>query len=180
MGTRIFDLNCGWPMYREPYNGSFRYKCGLYQQSHGQKCRHNHADGLVATKFTLSCIRQKLLKLMPQVERRLRALAAASATKVRSKPAADGITAELASVQADLKVVSSNLARAKSDEQYQAISNQFDQLNPGAYKLYVEAAREVGGREIVSIPFQWPPAKAEQAQVAGASELGEVRLELKP
>ena len=53
-------------------------------------------------------------------------------------------------------------------------------LAPGAYKLYVEAAREVGGREIVSLPFQWPPAKAEQSQVAGSSELGEVSLELKP
>ena len=53
-------------------------------------------------------------------------------------------------------------------------------LAPGAYKLYVEAAREVGGREIVSLPFQWPPAKAEQSQVAGSSELGAVSLELKP
>ncbi|HSV61370.1 MAG TPA: DUF2271 domain-containing protein [Variovorax sp.] len=59
-------------------------------------------------------------------------------------------------------------------------SVQLPKLAPGAYKLYVEAAREVGGREILSIPFQWPPAKAEQAQVAGSSELGEVRLELKP
>jgi hypothetical protein len=53
-------------------------------------------------------------------------------------------------------------------------------LTPGAYKLYVEAVREVGGREIVSIPFQWPPAKAEAATVAGNSELGEVRLDLIP
>jgi len=53
-------------------------------------------------------------------------------------------------------------------------------LAPGAYKLYVEAAREVGGREIVSIPFQWPPAKAEQSQAAGSSELGAVTLDLKP
>ena len=53
-------------------------------------------------------------------------------------------------------------------------------LAPGAYKLYVEAAREVGGREIVSIPFQWPPAKAEQSQAAGNSELGAVTLDLKP
>lgn len=59
-------------------------------------------------------------------------------------------------------------------------SVQLPKLAPGAYKLYVEAAREVGGREIVSIPFQWPPTKAEQASVAGSSELGEVRLELKP
>lgn len=53
-------------------------------------------------------------------------------------------------------------------------------LAPGAYKLYVEAAREVGGREIVSIPFQWPPAKAETATVAGSSELGEIKLDLAP
>ena len=59
-------------------------------------------------------------------------------------------------------------------------SVQLPKLAPGAYKLYVEAAREVGGREIVSIPFQCPPTKAEQACAAGSSELGEVRLELKP
>ena len=59
-------------------------------------------------------------------------------------------------------------------------SVQLPKLAPGAYKLYVEAAREVGGREIVSIPFQWPPAMAEHAQAAGTSELGEVKLELKP
>ncbi len=83
MGTRIFDLNCGWTMYRQPYNGAFRYTCGLYQQSHGQQCRHNHVDGMLATRFTLSCIRQKLLTLLPQVEQRLQDLAAASACSPR-------------------------------------------------------------------------------------------------
>ena len=53
-------------------------------------------------------------------------------------------------------------------------------LAPGTYKLYVEAAREVGGREVVSIPFQWPPTQDEQSKVAGNSELGEILLELKP
>lgn len=53
-------------------------------------------------------------------------------------------------------------------------------LAPGAYTLYVEAAREVGGREILSLPFQWPPAKPETASVAGSSELGEIRLDLIP
>ncbi|MDM0113178.1 DUF2271 domain-containing protein [Variovorax sp. J22R133] len=59
-------------------------------------------------------------------------------------------------------------------------SVQLPKLAPGAYKLFVEAARESGGREIVSIPFQWPPAQAEQPQVSGSSELGEVKLELRP
>lgn len=53
-------------------------------------------------------------------------------------------------------------------------------LAPGAYKLVVEAAREVGGREVVSIPFQWPPTSAQQPVAAGKEELGEIRLELKP
>lgn len=53
-------------------------------------------------------------------------------------------------------------------------------LAPGAYKLYVEAAREVGGREIVSIPFQWPPTQGDQPAVTGNSELGDIKLELRP
>ena len=53
-------------------------------------------------------------------------------------------------------------------------------LAPGAYKFVVEASREVGGREVVSVPFQWPPAKAEQASASGSSELGDIRLQLKP
>jgi hypothetical protein len=59
-------------------------------------------------------------------------------------------------------------------------SVQLPKLAPGAYKLYVEAAREVGGREIVSIPFQWPPTQSDQPAVMGKSELGEVKLELRP
>lgn len=53
-------------------------------------------------------------------------------------------------------------------------------LAPGAYRLVVEAAREVGGREAVSIPFQWPPVSRQQVTVAGKEELGEITLELKP
>lgn len=53
-------------------------------------------------------------------------------------------------------------------------------LAPGSYKLVVEAAREVGGREVVSIPFQWPPSAASQPSATGSEELGAIRLELKP
>ena len=50
----------------------------------------------------------------------------------------------------------------------------------GSYKLMVEAAREVGGREVLSVPFDWPPKAAAQAQAQGSSELGAVRVTLKP
>lgn len=53
-------------------------------------------------------------------------------------------------------------------------------LPAGNYKLVVEAAREVGGRELLSLPFVWPPKKAETLNVKGKTELGAISLELKP
>lgn len=53
-------------------------------------------------------------------------------------------------------------------------------LPPGEYKLGVEAAREVGGRELLYIPFQWPPKQAHQASAQGQNELGQITLDLKP
>ncbi|WP_149539113.1 DUF2271 domain-containing protein [Siccirubricoccus phaeus] len=57
----------------------------------------------------------------------------------------------------------------------------FAGLAPGDYTLVVEAAREVGGREMLRLPFQWPPATAARtASAQGSEELGAVSLELKP
>jgi hypothetical protein len=54
------------------------------------------------------------------------------------------------------------------------------ELPAGEYVLNVEAAREVGGRELVKLPFTWPPKSAQNSKAQGASELGAVSLELKP
>ena len=35
LGCRVYDLDCGWTMYRTKRGQGFSYKCGLYQQSHG-------------------------------------------------------------------------------------------------------------------------------------------------
>ncbi len=53
-------------------------------------------------------------------------------------------------------------------------------LAAGSYRLVVEAAREVGGRELVEIPFQWPPKAAQKLENKGSSELGAIAVELKP
>src|SRR5207249_334153 len=77
LGSRVFDMVCGWPMYRQPYNQRFRYLCGLYQQSHGAECKHNCIDGLLATRFLLSCLRQRILapSLRAKLVQKLRAIA---------------------------------------------------------------------------------------------------------
>jgi len=53
-------------------------------------------------------------------------------------------------------------------------------LPAGEYQLVVEAAREVGGRELLRIPFQWPAKAGEPLKAKGEHELGVVALELKP
>ena len=59
-------------------------------------------------------------------------------------------------------------------------SGPLPKLPAGQYQLVVEAAREVGGRELLRVPFQWPPKAAETLKVQGEHELGAVALDLKP
>lgn len=53
-------------------------------------------------------------------------------------------------------------------------------LPPGKYKLMVEAAREHGGEETLSIPFTWPATTAQTGIAQGRTELGAVELIIKP
>ena len=53
-------------------------------------------------------------------------------------------------------------------------------LAPGKYNLVVEAAREVGGRELLKVPFEWPATAAQSASARGSSELGALTLNIKP
>jgi hypothetical protein len=53
-------------------------------------------------------------------------------------------------------------------------------LAPGSYQLVVEAAREVGGRELLKIPFEWPPKGPATLDVKGENEIGTITLKLTP
>ena len=53
-------------------------------------------------------------------------------------------------------------------------------LAPGNYRLVVEAAREVGGRELLKLPFAWPVTAAATSEVKGKTELGRIGLSLVP
>ncbi|HPT27055.1 MAG TPA: DUF2271 domain-containing protein [Bryobacteraceae bacterium] len=63
---------------------------------------------------------------------------------------------------------------------FQGAKSPFAKLEPGPYQLVVEASREVGGREIVRIPFQWPATAAHPVKVKGERELGTVQLSVRP
>jgi hypothetical protein len=53
-------------------------------------------------------------------------------------------------------------------------------LAPGNYTLVVEAVREVGGRELLKIPFAWPAGPGQTGRAKGERELGAVALAVKP
>jgi hypothetical protein len=53
-------------------------------------------------------------------------------------------------------------------------------LPPGNYSLVVEAVREVGGREVVRLPFEWPIKSARRESAKGSTELGAVSLTINP
>ncbi len=57
---------------------------------------------------------------------------------------------------------------------------QLKHLKPGSHTLVVEASREVGGREVVKLPFTWPAQQPERIQQSGESELGEVIMRINP
>lgn len=53
-------------------------------------------------------------------------------------------------------------------------------LATGDYQLVVEAAREVGGRELLRLPFSWPPQHTVSHSAQGNNELGQIDLQLTP
>ncbi|MDP2126804.1 MAG: DUF2271 domain-containing protein [Pseudohongiella sp.] len=59
-------------------------------------------------------------------------------------------------------------------------SAQLAALPDGEYRLFVEAVREVGGREMLDIPFAWPPRQEQSVTAKGETELGTILLTLTP
>ncbi|MEZ5938549.1 MAG: DUF2271 domain-containing protein [Hyphomonadaceae bacterium] len=63
---------------------------------------------------------------------------------------------------------------------YEGAGDPLKALPPGDYVLNIEAAREVGGREVVSVPFKWDGASGGVFEGKGESELGSVKVTLSP
>ncbi len=53
-------------------------------------------------------------------------------------------------------------------------------LTPGQYTLMIEASREVGGREVLKLPFNWPINDVLTVSNQGEHELGKVTLTISP
>ena len=150
LGARIYDMDCTWPMYRVQQGKSFQYKCGLYQQSHGQKCSHNHVDGPTATQFVLSCIRQQLLSpaLLPKLEAKLQEIA----ERDQDNDAGPGVVREVQRIRSEISQITikieraeNNLALADGEDEYRAVSAVFKKLH--AQKNLLEKSLAIADAE---------------------------------
>lgn len=54
------------------------------------------------------------------------------------------------------------------------------ELPKGDYVLLVEMSREVGGREVVKVPFTWPVKETTTHKQTGSTEVGAISLILNP
>jgi DNA invertase Pin-like site-specific DNA recombinase len=127
LGTRVIDMACGWPMYREPHANAFRYKCGLYNQSHGAECKHNHVDGIAATAFALGSLRQILLSpgFVERIEVRLleRARHEQPTESEATMAEIDRLKNSLEQINERCEQASKNLAWAKSQDDFDTVSS---------------------------------------------------------
>jgi hypothetical protein len=171
LSRRIFDMACGWKMSRQPYQTSFRYLCGLYQQSHGARCGHHHVDGLLATRCLLGCIRQRIVSkpTLRKLEERIRAIAERELAKAKPDTVLATKRAALADVRMDLERVGKNLAHAEGEAQYRAVATVFEGLKREEKALQVEL--ETLEQSLVNLPNVESEVKA---ALAGLDRLADL------
>ena len=140
LGTRVIDMNCTWPMYRTPHEGAFRYLCGLYMQSHGATCAHNHIDGPTAVRFLLSCVRQRVLapRVLARLEERLRERARQEANGDEATQELRSREASLLALRKRLETLGRNMGWADTREKFQVISADFDEVTGQVKTLEAE------------------------------------------
>jgi hypothetical protein len=145
LGGRVFDLNCGWPMYRYDRRGQWRYLCALYQNSEAKCCRHNVIDGPAATRFVLDCLRQRVLSpsALAKLKARLQELAASEADEDPAARRLAADQAELRAVRRKLQTVRHNMALAETAEERAATAAVFGELKGEEVRLEARANQPV-------------------------------------
>lgn len=130
LGGRIYDLNCGWLMYRYARRQKWCYGCGLYQNSEARCCRHNVVPGETATRFVLACLRQRVLNpvTLAKLKARLTELAAADRGEDPGQRQVDADRAELAALGRKVQKAAENLALSETPEERAAVAGVFREL----------------------------------------------------
>ncbi|WDQ17251.1 DUF2271 domain-containing protein [Rhodopirellula sp. P2] len=77
-------------------------------------------------------------------------------------------------------VSSATRPAGKHELAFDDANQRFSKLPAGKYSLMVEASREVGGREVLELPFEWPSQTTQKLKAAGKEELGAITFVIPP
>ncbi|QDU19845.1 recombinase family protein [Urbifossiella limnaea] len=130
LGGRIYDLTCGWLMYRYAKRGKWCYGCGLYQNSEARCCRHNTVQGETATRFVLDCLRQLVLtpSRLAKLKTRLGELADAERGDDPAQRQLDAVRTDLAGLRRKVQKAAENMALSETREERAAVAEVFLRL----------------------------------------------------
>jgi DNA invertase Pin-like site-specific DNA recombinase len=155
LSTRVYDLDCGYPMWARTSGERRVYTCGRYINSSGRECEHNNVDAEALVLFVLRVLRQRITRTggRERLSQRLQELSRiqqlAAPAVVESERAL--MDARLADLREELELRTRNLGRAKDDAEYDAMSGQFrrvkeeiERVSARLATLCTAAAAEVG------------------------------------
>ncbi len=177
LGGRVYDLNCGWPMYRYQRRGTWCYTCGLYQNSEAKCCDHNVVRGEPAARFVLAALRQRVLPpaVMAKLRDRLRELATADRGADPAGRDLAAAQAEAAAVARKLQTVGRNMALAETADERQATAGVFAELKAEEASI---------GRRVQELERRGPaggdPGREVEAALAGLDRLADLATAADP
>lgn len=116
-------------MYRSPNGKRFRYVCGNYVQSQGMQCRHNAVDCEEALRSVLGYTRDQVLRpaVLEKVRARLTEIARKNLSASTDDDALQHLQHQLSVASEECELNLNNLARAKNDQHYHALSVVYEQ-----------------------------------------------------
>ena len=132
LGGRIFDMACGWPMYKTKYQKNkkktYKYRCGCYDKSKGQLCEHNCIHGPSAIKLVLSAIQQKLIqpRSWEALTSKIRELAQQDVGTLEPANRVSTLRAQIAQIEERLNQAKQSMAFAKNQEHFDIVSEVYE------------------------------------------------------
>ena len=121
LSTRVYDMNCGYPMYARTSGERRLYTCGRYINTYGDQCDHNQVDAEAALELVLGALRQRVLQCGGRE-------ALAKAASERQPQAAQAemqfLQDRLKSLEDELRLLEKNLGRAEDDNDFKVLSRQ--------------------------------------------------------
>jgi hypothetical protein len=140
LGGRIFDMNCGWPMYRYARRGKLCYTCGLYQNSEAARCEHNTVNGHQSSRLVMAALRQRILSGndMEKLQNRLRQLAHAAQGTEGADEKRKSLENQLTKVKKQLETATRNTALAEEEDQRVGMQKVCEELRAERNRLHAE------------------------------------------